>query len=369
MPRVSETNPVLYDFYLRRIIEYEANPPPPDWSGALMPPASRTMQLQAIAESWPIRGAFRIARGAKTEARVIVVTIHDGDNLGRGECVPYARYGETVESVLAQIGALRVEVESGITREVLQHRLPAGAARNALDCALIDLEAKRSGRRAHQILGLPEPRPVRTAYTLSLDTPDAMGAAAADAVSRGYGLLKLKIAGEGDLERLRQVRSNAAQARLIVDANEGWTRDDLIRLTPRFAELGVALIEQPMKAADDDALIGFNSPVPLCADESCHTRADLPRVKSRYTHINVKLDKAGGLTEAVALARDAQAMGLRLMVGCMVSTSLSMAPACLLAGMADFVDLDGPLLLTRDREPSLAYRGDILSPPLPELWG
>jgi L-alanine-DL-glutamate epimerase-like enolase superfamily enzyme len=327
------------------------------------------MRLQATAECWPIRGAFRIARGAKTEARVIVTTIHDRDNVGRGECVPYARYGETAENVLAQIETLRREVENGLTREALQQRLPAGAARNALDCALIDLEAKRSSVRAHQILGLPAPLLVRTAYTLSLDTADAMGAAAAEAVSRGYGLLKLKIAGEGDLERLQEVRRNAPRARLIVDANEGWTRDDLIRLTPRFAELGVALIEQPMKADDDDALIGFESPVPLCADESCHTRADLPRVKSRYSHINVKLDKAGGLTEAAALVRDAQAMGLRLMVGCMVATSLSMAPACLLAGMADFVDLDGPLLLARDREPSLAYRGDILSPPSPELWG
>jgi L-alanine-DL-glutamate epimerase-like enolase superfamily enzyme len=327
------------------------------------------MRLETTAESWPIRGAFRIARGAKTQAQVIVVSLRDGDNTGRGECVPYARYGESATSVLGQIEALRGEIENGLARETLQQRLPAGAARNALDCALIDLQAKRSGHRAHRILGLPEPLPVRTAYTLSLDTPDAMGAAAARAVKRGCSLLKLKIAGAGDLERLQEVRRNAPQARLIVDANEGWTRDDLIGLTPRFVELGVALIEQPMKAGDDDALIGFDSPIPLCADESCHTRIDLPRMKARYTHINVKLDKAGGLTEAVALAHDALEMGLGLMVGCMVSTSLAMAPASLLAGLADFVDLDGPLLLERDRVPPLDYRGDMLFPAPPQLWG
>jgi L-alanine-DL-glutamate epimerase-like enolase superfamily enzyme len=327
------------------------------------------MQLETAAESWPIRGAFRIARGAKTEAQVIVVSVRDGGHAGRGECVPYARYGETVESVLAEIETLRSQVENGLTREALQQCLTAGAARNALDCALIDLEAKRSGRRAHQILGLPAARPVRTAYTLSLAAPDAMGAAAAAAVSHGYRLLKLKIAGEGDLERLQAVRRNAPEADLIVDANEGWTPDDLIRLTPRFAELGVALIEQPLKAGHDDVLIGFDRQIALCADESCHTRADLARIAGRYTHINVKLDKAGGLTEAVALARAARDMGLRLMVGCMVSTSLSMAPASLLASLAEFVDLDGPLLLERDRTPSLEYRGDTLFPPKPELWG
>ena len=272
--------------------------------------------------------------------------------------------------MLAQIEMLRAEMENGLSRADLQHRLPAGASRNALDCALIDFESKRSGQRAHQLLGLPAPHRVRTAYTLSLDTPQAMGEAAADATGEGYSLLKLKIAGGGDdLARVEAVRRNAPHSRLIVDANEGWTWDDLVQLTPEFARLGVALIEQPMKAGQDDALIGFDSPVPLCADESCHTRADLPRMKTRYTHINVKLDKAGGLSEAVALARAAQALGLRLMVGCMVSTSLSMAPASLLAPLADFVDLDGPLLLERDRHPSLQYRLDVLSPPSPQLWG
>jgi L-alanine-DL-glutamate epimerase-like enolase superfamily enzyme len=326
-------------------------------------------KLNLAAESWPIRGTFRIARGAKTEATVIVVTISDGQAFGRGECVPYARYGESVQSVGEQIEALRAEVESGLTREALQHRLAAGAARNALDCALIDLEAKASGRRAFELLGLPAPQPVRTAYTLSLDSPEAMGQAAADAAAKRYGLLKLKIAGAGDLVRVEAVRRAAPLARLIVDANEGWTPDDLVALTPALAALGVALIEQPLKAEEDEALIGFRSKVPLCADESCHTRADLPRIQGRYSHINVKLDKAGGLTEAVALAREAQALGLRLMVGCMVSTSLAMAPAALIAGMAEFTDLDGPLLLARDREPAMRYERDLLHPPDPALWG
>jgi L-alanine-DL-glutamate epimerase-like enolase superfamily enzyme len=327
------------------------------------------MRLQISAESWPIVGTFRIARGAKTQAQVIVATLSDGAVSGRGECVPYARYGESIESVLEQIESLRGELENGLTREALQDRLPAGAARNALDCALIDWEAKASGRRAFEILGLPAPGPVQTAYTLSLDTPEAMGKAAAEAAAKGHGLLKLKIAGGGDLERVEAVRRNASAARLIVDANEGWSEDDLYRLTPELARLNVALIEQPLKAGEDDALLGFDSPVALCADESCHTRADLPRMKGRYSHLNVKLDKAGGLTEAVALARAAARLDLGLMVGCMVSTSLAMAPATLLGGMARFVDLDGPLLLARDRTPAIVYVGDILQPPPPLLWG
>jgi L-alanine-DL-glutamate epimerase-like enolase superfamily enzyme len=327
------------------------------------------MRLNFSAESWPIAGTFRIARGAKTEAQVIVATLTEGGYPGRGECVPYARYGETIESVLAQIESLGNEVENGLTREALQKRLPAGAARNALDCAMIDFEAKTTGRRAFDILGLAAPQPVVTAYTLSLDTPDSMGDAAARAAAKGYGLLKLKIAGGGDLERVEAVRANAKDARLIVDANEAWTEDDLKRLTPELARLGVGLIEQPLKAGEDDALIGFASPVPLCADESCHTQADLPHVAGRYSHLNVKLDKAGGLTEAVALAKAARGLDLRLMVGCMVSTSLAMAPATLLAGMAAFVDLDGPLLLARDRDPGLRYEGALVHPPTPMLWG
>ncbi|HMI97967.1 MAG TPA: N-acetyl-D-Glu racemase DgcA [Micropepsaceae bacterium] len=326
-------------------------------------------RLAVTAETWPIQGAFRIARGAKTQAHVIVAAIGDGEFTGRGECVPYARYGESVESVLQQIEALRAEIENGLTRETLQQRLPAGAARNALDCALIDLEAKTGGRPAFELLGLAKPVPVRTTFTLSLDTPAAMGQAAANAAAKGFSLLKLKIAGAGDLARVEAVRDAAPSARLIVDANEGWTRDDLTTLTPQLAQLGVALIEQPLKADDDAFLADFQSPVPLCADESCHIRADLPRLIGRYSHINIKLDKAGGLTEALALAREAQSRGLRLMVGCMVSTSLAMAPASLLAGMAEFVDLDGPLLLAHDRVPGITYKADLLYPAAPNLWG
>jgi L-Ala-D/L-Glu epimerase len=326
-------------------------------------------RLVVAAETWPIRGAFKIARGAKTQAHVIVAAISDGEHIGRGECVPYARYGESVQSVLEEIRALKIDVENGLTRETLQRRLPPGAARNALDCALIDLEAKTRGRPAFELLGLPRPVPVQTAFTLSLDTPAVMGKAAADAATKGFSLLKLKVAGAGDLERVETVRDAAPSARLIVDANEGWTQGDLATLTPHLARLGVALIEQPLKSDDDDALGDFKSAVPLCADESCHTRADLARVTGRYSHINIKLDKAGGLTEAIALAREAQSRGLHLMVGCMVSTSLSMAPASLLAGMAEFTDLDGPLLLEQDREPGMIYQADMLHPAPSELWG
>jgi L-alanine-DL-glutamate epimerase-like enolase superfamily enzyme len=328
----------------------------------------RTLTVRT--ETWPIRGSFRIARGAKSAAHVVVAEIADGAARGRGECVPYQRYGETPESVVEQIEAMRGEMLAGLPRAELQLRLNAGAARNALDCALLDWEAKAGGRPAAELLGLVPPVPVSTAFTLSLDAPEAMAEAAAIA-AQTYRMLKLKIAGAGDLERVAAVRRAAPKARLIVDANEAWTLPNLHRLTPELWRLGVQLIEQPLKAGEDDALLGFKSPVPLCADESCHTRADLPRLIGRYSLINVKLDKAGGLTEAVALAREAAVAGLKLMVGCMVSTSLSIAPAMLLAPQAEVVDLDGALLLERDREPSLAAsaKGDVLSPPVRELWG
>ena len=324
--------------------------------------------LAVRSETWPIKGSFRIARGAKTAADVVVVEIADDRATGRGECVPYLRYGETTAGVIAEIETLRPDIADGLTCAELQQRLRPGAARNALDCALLDWEAKATGKTAAELLGLPAPIPVRTAYTLSLDTPDAMAQAAKGAAQK-YRLLKLKIAGAGDLERVEAVRRAAPSATLIVDANEGWSADDLERLTPELARRGVALIEQPLKAGEDDALLGFKSPVPLCADESCHTRADLPRIVGRYSHINVKLDKAGGLSEAVALAREASTAGLKLMIGCMVSTSLSIAPAMLLTPLAEFVDLDGALLLERDRVPSLGNRGDELLPPTRELWG
>ena len=319
-------------------------------------------------EAWPIKGSFRISRGAKTEAELVVVEIEGGNAVGRGECVPYARYGETVASVVAEIEGVSSEIAKGMTRHDLQHRMSAGAARNALDCALIDWQAKASGTPAYALLNLPAPEPVRTAYTLSLDSPDAMANAAAEAV-RSFRLLKLKIAGGEDLARVEAVRRAAPAARLIADANEGWSPDDLIRLAPELARLGVALLEQPLKADADGMLEDYKSPLPLCADESCHTRADLPRILGRYTYINVKLDKTGGLTEALALVKEATTQGLRHMVGCMVATSLAMAPATLLTAGADFVDLDGPLLLKRDREPSLVYQHGLILPPSPGLWG
>lgn len=324
--------------------------------------------LTVRSEIWPIKGSFRIARGAKSAAEIVVVEIADGRAIGRGECVPYPRYGETPAGVIGEIEALRSEIATGLNRRDLQHRLKAGAARNALDCALLDWEAKSRGQSAHSVLGLPSPAPVSTAITISLDTPEKMAKSAA-AVAQSFGLIKLKIAGAGDLERVAAVRQAAPRARLIADANEGWSLDDLHGLTPELAKLGVALIEQPLKAGEDQGLLGFNSPVPLCADESCHTRADLPRILGRYTHINIKLDKTGGVTEALELAREATDAGLKLMIGCMVSTSLSIAPAALLAPLAEFVDLDGPLLLERDRAPGLTYRGDQLFPPTATLWG
>lgn len=328
-----------------------------------------TRRLSVQSESWPLRQTFRIARGAKTEALVVVVKVENGGHAGRGESVPYARYGETVDSAMAQIESVRAAVESGVSRQELQTLLPAGAARNAVDCALIDLEAKQTGRPAFELLGLPAPAPLRTAFTLSVDEPAAMGHAAGEAAAKGYRLLKLKVAGGSDIARVEAVRRAAPDARLIVDANEGWSPEEYDVLAPALARLDVALIEQPLKAGDDGYLEHAPAPVPVCADESCHTRADLDRIRTRYSCINVKLDKAGGLTEAVALAREASAMGLKLMIGCMVSTSLSMAPAALLGGWAGFVDLDGPLLLARDRTPGLRYDADLLYPPARELWG
>ena len=327
----------------------------------------RTLKFRR--EQWPIRGGFRIARGEKHEADILVAEITHDAHVGRGECVPYQRYGETHETVAAEIETVSGHIAAGMTRAALQKAMKPGAARNALDCALLDLEAKQSQTPAHVLLGLPSPKPLKTAFTLSLDKPAAMAKAAAAAAKRGHRLLKLKVVGAGDVERVRAVRASAPQARLIVDANESWNFEDLIALTPELGRLGVALIEQPLRAENDEILQDFVSEVPLCADESCHTRADLPRLKGRYQCANIKLDKAGGLTEALALARAAHEIGLKLMVGCMVSTSLAMAPAMLLGGLAAYVDLDGPLLLERDREPGLNYEGEIVYPPAASLWG
>ncbi len=324
-------------------------------------------QLTVRREVWPIRGAFTISRGAKTEAEVVVVELAEAGARGWAECVPYPRYGETVDGVMAAIEALRPALEAGLGRAALQQRMPPGAARNAIDCALWDLEAKVAGRPAHQIAGLAPPAPMITAYTLSLGTPAEMAAAAAAAADRP--LLKLKLGGSGDIARVEAVRAAAPKSRLIVDANEAWAPATLGDYLPAMAELGVALIEQPLPADDDGALAKIERAVPVCADESLHDRAGLARVAERYDFVNIKLDKTGGLTEALAVASAARALGLGIMVGCMIGTSLAMAPAALLGAAAEFVDLDGPLLLARDRKPGLVYAGSTLEPPRPALWG
>ena len=324
-------------------------------------------QLEVREESWPIAGRFAISRGARTKARVVVAEVTQDGDTGRGECVPYARYGESVEGVLETIESVRPHVERDLTRDDLRLALLPGAARNALDCALWDLEAKRAGRAVWQLAGLPEPEPLVTAYTIGLDTPEAMATAAR--AQRDRSLLKLKLGGEGDLDRVAGVRAAAPDARLIVDANEAWSPPQLRAFGPTLAELGVELIEQPLPAGDDELLTRIPCPVPLCADESCHDMAALGRLRGCYDFINIKLDKTGGLTEALELVAAARATGVGIMVGCMVSTSLSMAPATLLGSMAGFVDLDGPLLLERDREPGIRYAGSVLYPPPPDLWG
>ena len=324
--------------------------------------------LKIVHEVFPIRGTFTISRGSKTESHIVTVTLTDGTAAGRGECVPYPRYDETVDSVMAQIEAVRGTIEAGIDREALLQAMPAGAARNAVDCALWDLAAKRAGKRAWELAGLREPAGIVTAYTLSLADPAGMGEAAAQAAARP--LLKLKLAGDGrDVDRVAAVRANAPDSRLIVDANEGWRPADLTPLLKEMAALQVTLVEQPLPAGDDTALAAVEHPVPVCADESCHTRRGLADLAGRYDAVNIKLDKTGGLTEALALAADARDLGLSIMVGCMLGSSLGMAPALLVAADAQIVDLDGPLLLAKDRDSALSYDGSIIAPPPVELWG
>jgi L-alanine-DL-glutamate epimerase-like enolase superfamily enzyme len=324
-------------------------------------------RLEIADEHWPLASAFVIARGAKTEAHVVVATIRDRAATGRGEAVPYARYGESVAGVLDQIEGVRAAIEGGADRQALSDLLPPGAARNALDCALWDLRAKQSGAPVWRLAGLAAPGPVETAFTLSLGPPDAMGAAARAAADRP--LLKLKIGGADDLSCVEAVRRAAPRPRLILDANEGLDFETLRRLSPDFVRLGVALIEQPLKAGEDAALEGYDSPLLLCADESIHTLAELPACARRYGAVNIKLDKTGGLTEALALKRASEALGLKVMAGCMVATSLAMAPALLIAQGAAVADLDGPLLLSRDRRPGLTIAGSIIAPAEPALWG
>lgn len=316
---------------------------------------------------FPIAGSFTISRGSKTEAEVVTCTIRDGGNTGRGECVPYTRYGESIEGVRAAIEGIAAQIASGLDRPSLLDAMPAGAARNAVDCALWDLEAKASGRTVASIIS-PRAEPLETAYTLSLGEPEAMARQAR--LNAGRPLLKVKIGGGGDdIARIRAVRDAAPQSRLVIDANEGWTDSDVERNLAAAAELGVALVEQPLPAGQDAILRRIAHPVPVCADESVHEAADLDALAGLYDAVNIKLDKAGGLTAALLLRDRAHELGLKIMVGCMVGTSLAMAPAVLLAQGADFVDLDGPLLLARDRQPGLEYRGSTVFPPTPQLWG
>jgi L-alanine-DL-glutamate epimerase-like enolase superfamily enzyme len=337
----------------------------------LPPPHTHALALSLAAESWPIAGRFAISRGAKTEAAVVVAELSDGRAAGRGECVPYARYGESVESVMATLAAMRPALADGLDRVALQTAMPPGAARNALDCAFWDLEAKRTGQRVHAVAGLSAPRPLTTAFTISLAAPAAMAGAAAKAQSRP--LLKIKLGGDetdgGDRARIAAVRAAAPNAMLIVDANEGWRGDNLAGHLAACAQASVVLVEQPLPEGEDSALSGFGRPIPVCADESAHDRASLAALAGKYDAVNIKLDKAGGLTEALAMAKAATEGGFAIMAGCMVATSLAMAPAVLLAQSARFVDLDGPLLLARDRAGGLRYDGSLLYPPDPALWG
>lgn len=318
-------------------------------------------------ESWPIRGIFRISRGARTSVEVVLVSLERDGRVGRGECVPYGRYGESIDSVMEQVGALRDELRNGMDRVALQSALPAGAARNAVDCALWDLEAKAAGRSVAELAGIPAPRPVVTAYTLSLDSPERMREAARRRPDAP--LLKLKLAGEGDMERVQAVREGAPEARIVVDANEGWTIEQYVSYAPRLRRLGVSMIEQPFPAGADEVLQDLERPVPVCADESCHDRASLPALAGRYDMVNIKLDKTGGLTEALALKREAAGRGFEIMIGCMLATSLAMAPALFLCDGAAVVDLDGPLLLETDRPGGLHIEGTTIYPPQRGLWG
>ena len=329
--------------------------------------ASKARRLGVQVDHFDLATPFVISRGAKSVAEVVTVTLQEGPFVGRGECVPYGRFGETVPGVVAAIEGLRGALEAGLERAALQTLLPAGAARNAIDCALWDLEAKRSGLRVQALAGQPPLAPVTTAFTLSVGPPEAMAAEAARHADKP--LLKLKLGGQGDEARLAAVRAAAPRSALIVDANEAWRAEDLPRLFRACEAAGVALIEQPLPQGNDEALIRRPRTIPVCADESVHDRAGLAALRERYDVVNIKLDKTGGLTEALLLADEAERLGFSLFVGCMVGTSLAMAPALTLAPRCGFVDLDGPLLLARDRSPGLVYQGCVITPPGAGLWG
>jgi L-alanine-DL-glutamate epimerase-like enolase superfamily enzyme len=323
------------------------------------------LEFRVAEQSWPLDQPFRTSRGASTEVRVVVVTVTDGHHTGRGEAVPISRYRQTPASTVTLLEQIFPRC---VDREQIPDLLPANAARNALDCALWDLAAKSSGKRVWELATIPVVNSVETAFTISLDTPEKMAAAAN--ASLGAPILKLKLGGDGfDLPRVEAVREAAPAARLMVDANESWAPSHYREIVPALGGLGVELIEQPFPAGADDVLETLDHPVPVCADESCHTSADLPRLVNRYEAINVKLDKTGGLTEALLLAAGARQSGLKLLIGCMACTSLGIAPARLLAGATDYVDLDGPLLLAGDRHHRLIYENGRIGLPQRELWG
>jgi len=325
------------------------------------------MQVNLVNESWPIEGSFTISRGSRTHANVVVVQLQQGEYVGRGECVPYARYDESIDSVIAQLASLKEQINAGLTREQMQSLLPAGAARNALDCAYWDLTCKQSQQRIWQQMDNAQPSSLVTAFTLSLDTPERMKAAAIKNAHRP--LLKLKLAGEGDVERVAAVREGSPDARIIVDANEGWNEAQYLAMVPELVKLGVEMIEQPFPASDDAALEHLPRPITLCADESCHDRSSLKHIIGRYDMINIKLDKTGGLTEAIALKEEAEKAGLQIMVGCMLATSLAMAPAFMIAQNVQVVDLDGPLLLSKDRQPGIEFDESQMNVYAAALWG
>ncbi|WP_438748005.1 N-acetyl-D-Glu racemase DgcA [Pararhizobium sp. O133] len=323
--------------------------------------------MTTAVEHFPIAGSFTISRGSKTTASVVTCTLAQAGFIGRGECVPYGRYGETIDTVLAAIEAIRPLIESGIDRVQLRDAMPAGAARNAVDCALWDLQAKTAGTRASAIAGVEEPLALTTAYTLSLGEPDAMAAQATKYAHRA--LLKIKVGTADDASRIRAVRAAAPDSAIILDANEGWTEGNLAHHFAVCLDAGISLIEQPLPAGKDGFLAEIARPVPVCADESVHKTEDLAKMAGLYDAVNIKLDKTGGLTEALRMRDAARALNLKIMVGCMVGTSLGMAPAVLLAQGAEFVDLDGPLLLAQDREPGLRYEASLVFPPPAALWG
>ena len=323
--------------------------------------------VHARAESWLLTRSFAISRGVKTQADVVVVEIHEGGFTGRGECVPYPRFNETVDGVKIEIEAFFPRLERGLDRAGLACAMPAGAARNALDNALWDLEAKVTGLRVWEIAGIAAPEPSMTAETIGLGSVQEM-ATAAKRLSKAP-LIKVKLDAELITERMQAIHDNAPNARLIIDPNEGWTFDQLKAVAPALVKMGVEMIEQPLPADDDEGLWEYDSPITLCADESCHTKDDFQSLVGKYQMVNIKLDKTGGLTEALELAKSAEIRNLGVMIGCMVGTSLAMAPAMLLASVAEFVDLDGPLLLKKDRELGLKFENGLVHPPKAQLWG